>query len=481
MGSEHLGFESVSKYPLLDAIFHRRSRRISSGLPSINAGSLSHSPRPPFDRVQPLSELEEALLIAATGATGITFPDRPFEDAPAPKGKPILGTPNLNFKGRAAGSTDNSQPTYFLLLNDTGTYFLKHLDPEPENTLFSPESLILRAKAAKVKISDERIFSSEKYRRFPFYLDSNRFLSNVPGSTVLLPIVDLSRQYINALMYVLTEDPLARPTFVDDRNFYQPAGVKKWIKDPSDIKEDEFALNKNLKLPLGKLGNMRTEYESYFLLQNLALCLQAMGLGGWIHASIGPPYLLGDPFASPETQGVLNVRWEIPQRTLLQQFTVDLLRWATPKPAMRANPCGLLRPGVDPKSATEDDWLIKCLCPPNYTVEEAVDTIVKEKHELYSDRTLFSHIFRDGKENTYIREVPPYRPEVIECAKDICRYLMKTHGRLPAHADGLFVPGIWLQAHHLDLSYYDDLFASGVGYTNTQREHQAHWHDEPHQ
>jgi hypothetical protein len=111
------------------------------------------------------------------------------------------------------------------LLNDSGTYFLKHLEPEPENTLFSPESLISRANAAKVKISDERVFSAEKYRHFPFYLDSNRFLSNVIGSTVLLPIVDLSRQYINALMYVLTEDPRARPTFVDDCNFYQPVGV----------------------------------------------------------------------------------------------------------------------------------------------------------------------------------------------------------------------------------------------------------------
>jgi hypothetical protein len=479
MNLKHSGFESASRYPLLEAIFHRRSRRISCGLPSINAGSLTHIPRPPYERVQPLSELEEALLIAATGATGVTMPDRPFEDAPPPGGKSILGTPNLSFKGRAAGSTDNSQPTYFLLLNDSGTYFLKHLEPEPENTLLSPESLISKAHEAKVKISDERIFAAEKYRRFPFYLDSNRFLSNVPGSTVLLPIVDLSRQYINALMYVLTEDPRMRPTLVDDRNFYRPAGVQKWMRNPSTIKDDEFALNKTLPISLGRLGNMRTEYEAYFLLQNLMLCLQAMGLGGWIHASIGPPYLLGDPFASPETEGVLNVRWHVPERNFIQ-LTVDLLRWGTPKAQMRANPCGLLRPGVNPTTAKDDDWLIKCLCPPNYTVDEAVDTLIAKKKEMYSDRAFFSHIFRSGQEDTYIREVPPYRPEVIECVKDICRYLLKTHGRFPAHADGLFVPGIWLQAHHLDLSYYDDLFASGVGYTNTHREHQANWHDELH-
>ncbi|MEA2948767.1 MAG: hypothetical protein QOI40_4097, partial [Alphaproteobacteria bacterium] len=31
-----------------------------------------------------------------------------------------------------------------------------------------------------------------------------------------------------------------------------------------------------------------------------------------------------------------------------------------------------------------------------------------------------------------------------------------------------------LQAHHLDLSYYDQLFNGG--YTETQRAHQQRWH-----
>ena len=55
-------------------------------------------------------------------------------------------------------------------------------------------------------------------RDFPAYLDSNRFLSNLPGTTILFPVVDVSRQYINAMMYLLTQPEGARPTIVDDRN-----------------------------------------------------------------------------------------------------------------------------------------------------------------------------------------------------------------------------------------------------------------------
>src|SRR5262249_10784448 len=241
------GLERARRYPLLEAIFHRRSRRIARGVRQVNANSLSYQAQPPFDSPQPLSELEEALLIAATGATGVVLPDRPFQDTHQPP-RNILGTPNLNFGGRAAGSTDNSQPTYFLLINDAGTYFLRHLtaaDGEPAalDGMLSPECLLERAQRAKVPISRERLFAAPEYRRFPLYLDSNRFLSNVPGSTVLLPIVDLSRQYINALLYLLTEESASRPAFVDDRNFFRPAGIRKWMKPGRDIREEDFALN----------------------------------------------------------------------------------------------------------------------------------------------------------------------------------------------------------------------------------------------
>ena len=135
---------------------------------------------------------------------------------------------------------------------------------------------------------DHRLDVAEGKRDFPAYLDSNRFLSNLPGTTLFLPVVDLSHQYINGLMYLLTQPDRARPTFVDDRNFYLPAGVRKWVRSGF--------LNKDIKMPLGTpSGPMRTEIEADLLLQNLMLTADGMGLGAWIHASITPPIMLGDP------------------------------------------------------------------------------------------------------------------------------------------------------------------------------------------
>jgi hypothetical protein len=49
-----------------------------------------------------------------------------------------------------------------------------------------------------VRILDHRIDVPERNRDFPAYLDSNRFLSNLPGTTILVPVVDLSHQYTTA-------------------------------------------------------------------------------------------------------------------------------------------------------------------------------------------------------------------------------------------------------------------------------------------
>lgn len=429
------------EYPFFRTVFNRRSRRICKGISEVNAGSYSYRSR---EKPQPLSPLEEAMLIAVTGVTGINLPDRPFEDA---QKQPILGTPNMSFTGRGAGSTDNCQATSFFMINDTGTYFLRKLRPEEVESKApaTPEEMIRRTELAKVCLSAQRL---DFPRHFPYYLDSNRFLSNLEGSTIFLPIVDMTRQYINALMYVLTEPDGNRPVLVDDRNFYLPAGIRRWIRSGF--------LNKELKISLGALGPMRTQIEADLLLQNLMLTLQAMGLGGWIHAAIGPPYLLGHPYFAKETKG-LAFRHVVPRAF----FLFELLRWGSPLPVLRANPVGL-------------DGVLEAMCPPYYPdMSAAVDAVIVEKRRLYGDRALFEKTFK-AHGDRFSDEVPFYRPEVIECTKDICNYIYNTHGRFPAHVDAMYVPGVWLQAHHLDLDYYDQLFREG--YTETQARHQERWH-----
>ncbi|GAA3086713.1 hypothetical protein ACFQ0X_34760 [Streptomyces rectiviolaceus] len=448
----HPGLADLFVRPLLETVWRRRTHRVSRGA-TVPAGSMSYVSK---DAPQPLTELEEAVLIAITGCTGLTMPDRPFEDPR--NGKPIMAKPNLTMAGRTAGSPDNAQGTHFFLINDTGTYYLRKLPPAPDEP-FDAVTLTARARESKVKVLDHRLDVAEGLRDFPAYLDSNRFLSNLPGTTVLFPVVDLSHQYINALMYLLTQPDGARPTLVDDRNFYRPAGVKKWIKNGF--------LNEQLKLPLGALGPLRTQIEADLLLQNLMLVADAMGLGAWIHASINPQIALGDPKFSRAYGRMLGFTFVTPRWR-----PADVWRWHIPLPKyanVRSHPVGLKAP--------DGEQLISAACPPAFaSMSDAVDAVIREKFGpggVYGDKDVFSRIYREDYGQRYLAEASEYEERVIECARDICAYILRTHRRFPAHTDAIHVPGIWLQAHHVENEYYDKYFTQGL--TSAHRRHGDLW------
>jgi hypothetical protein len=252
-------------------------------------------------------------------------------------------------------------------------------------------------------------------------------------------------------MYLLTQEDGFRPAIVDDRNFYQPAGVRKWIKSGF--------LNDDIKVPLSIAWTFRSHIEPDLLLQNLALTLQAMGVGGWIHASVSPPFLLGHPMYASESRG-LGFRWQVPRF-----WPLDAIRWGVPLPKVRANPVGL-------------DGVLEGMCPPYYkSMDAAVDALLERKYGkggVYNDPAYFDRIFKPGITSRYLKEVPHYSEQAIECTKAVCNYIYEKHGRFPAHCDAMYVPGIWLQAHHLDLGYYDSLFQNA--YDESHRLHQDLWH-----
>lgn len=120
--------------------------------------------------------------------------------------------------------------------------------------------------------------------------------------------------------------------------------------------------------------------------------------------------------------------------------------------------------------------LIQGMCPPYYkSMADAVIALKYGTRGIYEDQDYFGRIFKDDNGARYLKEVPHYDPRVIEYVKDVCAYIHETHGRFPAHVDAMYVPGVWLQVHHLDLYYYDKLFKGG--YTDTHRQHQERWHD----
>ncbi|MGH0256296.1 hypothetical protein NKY39_12120 [Sinorhizobium meliloti] len=442
--AEPEGLASALSYPLFDAIFNRRSRRISVGIGSVPAGDLSYSSdKPP----QPLSELEEALLIAVTGLTGTTMPDMPFKD---PAGGDLFGTPMLFVRGRAAASPDNAQGTSFIMTNDDGTYLIKSttIDASKLEGATRAEALIECARQAKVKLLEKRL---DFPREVPAFFGRNRYVSNLPGTTVFIPIVDLTRQYINGLLFLLSQKDGSRPYFIDDWSFYRAAGCKKWMKSGF--------LNRNIKVPLGMVGTMRIPIEADLLLQNLFLALEAMGLGGWIHAAPLGPVLLGAKEFRDFGPG-LGFRFDKPRK-----FLRKLLIPITPMPAWCDNPVGI-------------DGVLEGCCPPYYRdMNEAVDAVLASKYGpdgVYSDRESFSDVFKGGQEDVFLAQAPHVRADVVQCTKDICNYIYRTYGRFPAHVDAFFVPGVCLQAHHLDLDYYDQLFRKA--YTEQHRCHDARWH-----
>jgi hypothetical protein len=329
--------------------------------------------------------------------------------------------------------------------NDEGTYLLKR-PSEPtlhaDVRTMSAEDLIAHAERCKVKVKDGRV---DFPRAFPSYASGNRYVSNVPGSTMFVPVTEVTRQYINGLFYVLAQEPGQRPMFVDDFNLYMPCGCERWVKSGF--------LNKDIPIPLGIYAKGRTEYESILLLQNLALVAQSMGLGGWIHAAFAPTILLG---GYPEIGPGLGFRFETPK-------TLGPL--PRPYPAAVPNPVGL-------------DGLLESYAPPYFkNTDAAIDAILAEKYGpsgLYRDGATAAPGMKPESAAAFAREAPHVEPEVVDVVRAICRYLWKTYRRFPAHCQAIDSAGIWMQCHHVDPEFYDRHFREG--HSPTQAAHQNAWH-----
>jgi len=412
-----LALEKAYNYPLFQALAHRRSRRFRLGC-EIEDGSFQYkSDKEPV----PLSKTETALLcFAAAGQTGlIVAGDNPFR---------LGGDCQPTWDGRTFPSVCNTQKTALLFTNDEGVYLYKPRKSKRAVEIETLDDLANRLQDFDkdvIKIKDGRL---EIPHSPPALFRSNIHDVNYPGQTMFLPVVDVSYEEINAFLAAIRFEGY----YYTDPDTGKPAGMEKWI--------DKLKLSMNVPLQLLEQKLLVScSLSAAFMIQNLLLMAEAMGLGGMPFGGFNPLIIMG---GTPICRG-LGFHWITTKKGAL-------------------NPIGI-------------DGVFESYCPPYWeNISSAVDALVNEKYGpggTYTPETDRTPLLDQELAAKRAEKVPE---EVIQCTKDLCTYIYENYGRFPGTVDTMSIP-ISACIHHLDLDYYKENYVPGL-INETHERHMADWH-----
>ena len=265
---------AVWEYPFFDTLYGRRTRRFGLGFETAQGPYQYRSSKAPV----PLCEEEEALLVAA----GIGFSGMALWDQSRP-------LPYRNSDGRTFPSTSRGRRTALFLTNDRGVYVI---DPGAGSADRMREADGPDGKAAALDLYKRHRLTLQQHRldiprRVPPLCGHNLWASNMPGSTLFMPICDVTFSLIG-LIAQFVDPELERFAaangrgiiIVDDRHGFRPA-TEAWIKC-GFLDEDNI-------LALTHLERQACYFmfsEPAAICQNIFLATEAIGLGGWMHCGI---------------------------------------------------------------------------------------------------------------------------------------------------------------------------------------------------
>ncbi|MDO8208825.1 hypothetical protein [Conexibacter sp. CPCC 206217] len=409
---------ALEAQPFLQTLLGRRSRRFAKGA-SLPSGPLAYTSSA---EPQPLSRAEELLVLLATGGAtgwnyGIVYDDRP---AIANYGGSAVGRPSISGAG--------FQVSDLFFTNDDGLFFLSTRDSA---SLAAPGASIdelLEAHRPLVrKLSDERLHIP---RQAPWLEPHNNFVVNKPGTTLILPVADLA-QHLLAVIWYFVQNGYG---LFDDLSGQPIAGIEQYADlldldspRPLSFVEKHALAQVSVELATGAYAG--------------ALTLNAIGLGGWSFDGIDVFGLLGA--SGRDDYPGLGFRYDSDPS------------WATP------NPTGL-------------EGVFEGFTPPHVVdLEAATRALVARKFGAggpFNRDT--AGPFRD---NAAVRGgAVPASERAIEATALIAQHIYDVHGRFPATVPAVYARN-YLQAHHLDLGFYDQHFGPGA-YLDTHAKHDARWH-----
>jgi hypothetical protein len=418
------GLSDLLRFPFTEALFGRRARRFFHGA-TIPDGPLAFASRhPPL----PLTDLERMLVLAAvSGNTGWNYGIT----------HNLTYAPFLpNYAGSAGGRTFPSSAGFHtsevFFTDDDGVFFFATRDApalnDPQLDVEAGLDVLLENHRSRIrKLSDTRLHVPACE---PYMAGHNTWAVNQPGTLLVIPVADVAQHNVANLCYYLQNGFC----IYDDVNREQIPGLEPFRHlyshhDPLPLSlVEQYSLTECVtEMVIGCYAGM--------------LMLQGMGLGGWMFNGLDPYTVLGTT-GDPAVPG-LGFRYDIDPR------------WVVP------NPTGL--PGV-----------FEAYCPPHYRdMRSAVEAFAQRK---FGPNGPF-HKDTPGawKDTPSVRaSAEVHSDEFKECVALQAQYILDRFGKFPGTVPSVLA-FIFLQAHHLDLEFYDHYFKPGA-YLPTHAHHMERWH-----
>ena len=389
----------------------------------------------------PLTLEEEATLaFAACGMTGPGLGDLCY--AKGEGGNIMAG-----LHGRTIPSGDGIQSVALMVINDKGCHLVQRSRDLNKEAL---DQVVELGKLNQLKEAYERIRVRVSHQRQspstePIEnININRWSSQAPGSTVFLPINDLTLLYINGLLEIFNET--TGVFVVDERAQYQPAGLGNFARSKGGHLDDDPRLGKLVTIRhVETLVSEFVAIEQGMMLQNLGLMTEALGLGGF-------PYFANHEFAWFQALGFrmgnmpasryLGCNW-------LVKSALRLLGKDTNVPY----PLGL---------DIEGQPVLRTFGPPYFkNMSEAVQAVVDLKFNRSEGFNPLRWNDALKHPDKAAREVPKISDKAIAATKAYAEYVWGRYGRFPAHL-APFRTIMAFQVNRLDREFYNHFYKPGI-------------------
>jgi len=345
----------------------------------------------------------------------------------------------VQWTNRTWPSACSNHGTELFWSNDSGLWWLDifKMVPEPgEVSTLSGRPIEEQAdfvvdlyRRARVRLHEGR---AQLPTTLPGLFDFNQWNANKPGTTLFVPITNMTMEYINVLFIYLARS--YKFNIIDERNGGRSAGLQKWV--------DEGRVDPARPMGMIELENRILSMmvvEQAFICQNLNVAMQALGLGGWTFTGYLPKFVMGGG-------DVLGLGFRFNEDNNGNTYAVGR------------------------------DGYFEAYVPPYYKdMGEAVDAFMAMKWGAM-DPDVSKPYKTESMNEAFTGAIPRPHDETVEMVKAYCQYAYDTYGRFPVAMDPMF-QRLTTQVQHIDTDFYDQYYPEG-SYSGQHANHFHRWHPE---